>query len=147
MWFLSTPENDYQTDIVFVNKEHFKNSISEEDFNNLNYLFCIDSMENTRIFASNKRNLCLTYKYRNKFNLKKDYGYSAIDRCLKGMELVVFRRRVDSNGKKINNEYVMEKGYYEGLDILGHGYDSLNIKVNIDGELKKYIPERVYIMD
>ena len=79
--------------------------------------------------------------------MKKDYGYSAIDRCLKGMELVVFRRRVDSNGKKINNEYVMEKGYYEGLDILGHGYDSLNIKVNIDGESKKYIPERVYIMD
>ena len=46
---------------------------------------------------------------------------------------------------KKNDEFEMETGYYEGLDILGFGYDSLNIIININGELKKYTPYRVYI--
>ena len=136
---LNTPDDDYQSDIVFVDKNDFKSNIE------IDYLFCVDSLENTRCFSSNKRDLCLTNKYRSKFNLEKDYGYVDIDKSLKGIELVAFKRKVDENGEKKNDEFEMETGYYEGLDILGFGYDSLNIIININGELKKYTPYRVYI--
>ena len=140
LYVLKTPIDDYQSDIVFVDKDKFKSEIE------IDYLFCVDSLESTRCFSSNKRYLCLTNKYRNKFNLEKGYGYKDIDKCLKGVELVTFKRKVDENGKKINDEFEMERGYYEGLDVFGLGYDSLNIIINIDGELKKYAPERVYII-
>ena len=55
------------------------------------------------MFSSNKRDLRLTNKYRSKFNLEKDYGYVDIDRCLKGIELVAFKRKVDENGEKMMN--------------------------------------------
>lgn len=139
LYVLKTPIDDYQFDIVFVNKDNFKSDIE------IDYLFCVDSLENTRCFSSNKRYMCLTNKYRSKFNLEKGYGYKDIDKCLKGVELVAFKRKVDENGIKNNDEFDMERGYYEGLDIFSFGYDSLNIIINIDGESKKYSPERVYI--
>ena len=41
---LNTPYDDYQSDIVFVDKNDFKSNIE------IDYLFCVDSLENTRCF-------------------------------------------------------------------------------------------------
>ena len=71
---------DDQCDIIFKEKNRFSPSIPIEELQQLDYLFCVDSMTNSRCFASNKRDLCITKKYREKFDLKKN--------SVKGFEII-----------------------------------------------------------
>ena len=62
-----TDTNTIQDDIILSSKNRFSPSITEKELNTLDYLFCVDNLENTRCFARNKRPLCITKKYRQKF--------------------------------------------------------------------------------
>ena len=141
---MDSKKDDYQCDIILFDKYCFMPSLSKYILDKLDYLFCVDSCENSKIFASNKRNLCLTNKYRLKYKLEKGYNYNDIRVVLKNQDVVVIRRKVE-NGLKIDNNYVIDEGKFVDIETFGYGYDNLNILVNINGCIKQYAPHRVYI--
>lgn len=145
---------DDQCDITFKDKYRFSPSIPMEELQQLDYLFCVDSMKNSRCMASNKRDLCITKKYREKFDFKKNYSYSDIDSKLKGIELIAICRKIDehgnkftinNNGEHVDNDYMMIKGFYEKMHIRYYGYDGINIILNIGDSSKEFTCDRVFI--
>tara|TARA_Y100000589_G_C26985209_1_gene560287 strand:- start:188 stop:640 length:453 start_codon:yes stop_codon:yes gene_type:complete len=141
--YLQTSDDDYQNDIVFGLKNRFEPSLSKEELNNIDQLFCIDSMANSRVFASNRREIRLTYKYRQMFNLEK--GYTVKDICdnLQGIELAFIRRRV-VDGVKIDNDFVIDKGIFKDIQGVGMGWDYTNIILDINGNEIMASPQRIF---
>ena len=143
---LKTPDDDYQKDIIFKDKNRFESSIKREELDKLDYLFCVDSIHNTRVLCANKRRICLTYKYRNKFKLLKNYKLKTIEKSLKNIELSCIKRKLDYNGNKIDNSYEIERGIFQGFSrYVNLGYDLTNVIVNVKGKNKEYSCCRVFI--
>ena len=143
---LKTPDNDYQSDIIFSEKNRFEPSLSKEELDNIDYLFCVDNLQNSRVFASNRRELRLTYQYRQMFNLNPEYTLEDIFNCLKDVEVAFIRRRV-VDGVKINDDYVIDKGIVK--DIVGGiaGWDCTNIILDVNGNETQVSPQRVYYIN
>ena len=96
------------------------NGISSED--NLFPLFCVDSMENTRIFASHMRPPKLT-------NKGMKFLHISDSTELINKEIFIIRRKIDSSGNKINNDYRYVKGIVTGINLdLVYRFSSLTIE-------------------
>ena len=109
----------------------------------IDILFCVDNLENSRCFASNRRPIRLTYKYRQMFNLQKGYTLQDIYDNLLGVELAFIRRKV-VNGQKIDDDYVIDKGIFK--EIMGGivGFDCTNIVLDVDGNEVLISPSRIF---
>ena len=140
---LKTPDDDYQSDVIFIEKNVFEPSISTDELDNIDYLFCVDDLNNSRTFASNKREIRLTYKYRQMFNLKIGYTLEDIFNNLNGVELVFIRRRV-VDGIKIDNDYVIDKGIVKDIQGAFAGWDITNIILDVNGSEVLVSPQRLY---
>tara|TARA_B100001142_G_C13887557_1_gene482548 strand:+ start:153 stop:596 length:444 start_codon:yes stop_codon:yes gene_type:complete len=140
---LKTPDDDYQSDIIFCEKYGYEPSLTKKELDNIDYLFCVDNLINSRTFASNKREIRLTYKYRQMFNLKIGYTLEDIFNNLNGVELVFIRRRV-VDGIKIDNDYVIDKGIFKDIQGVFAGWDSTNIILDVNGSETKVGPHRVF---
>lgn len=135
-------DDDYQSDIIFCEKNEYEPSLTKEELDNIDYLFCIDSLDNSRVFASNKREIRLTYKYRQMFKLNNGYKVKDIFNCLKDIELAFIRRRV-VDGIKIDNDFVIDKGIFKDIQG-GCTWDYTNIILYVDGNETKVSPHRVF---
>tara|TARA_Y100000741_G_scaffold351594_1_gene322818 strand:- start:885 stop:1343 length:459 start_codon:yes stop_codon:yes gene_type:complete len=140
---LKTIDDDYQSDIIFCEKTAYEPSLSKEELDNIDYLFCIDNLQNSRVFASNKREIRLTYKYRQMFNLNSGYTLEDIFNCLKDIELAFIRRRV-VDGIKIDNDFVIDKGIFKDIQGGTAGWDYTNIILDVNGNETKVSPHRVF---
>lgn len=82
------------------------------DKDRLEPLFCVDSMEITRIMASNMRPPLLT-------NIaKKQLKIDKVEDLI-GKEIYIIRRKLDSNGNKIDNVFRYVSGIVKKQDIVG----------------------------
>lgn len=140
---LKTPDDDYQSDIIFCEKYEYESSLTKKELDNIDYLFCVDDLNNSRTFASNKREVRLTYKYRQMFNLNDGYTVEDILNCLKNIELAFIRRRV-VDGIKIDNDYVIDKGIVKDIQGVFAGWDCTNIILDVNGSETKVGPHRVF---
>ena len=140
---LSNFEEDYQVDIIIKSKSRFIPMLSEKQIENLENVFCVDSLENTKIFTLYKRELRLTKNLRDLFDLKKGYSRQDIEKNLKEKEVLIVRRDT-INGIKQDNKYVIDKGIIK--DIYGGlSYDSYNINVKINDKNELVSPDRIFI--
>lgn len=140
---LQTVDDDYQNDIIFIEKSRFEPSLNKKDLENIDYLFCVDSLNNSRIFSSNKREIRLTYKYRQMFKLDAGYTLRDIFNILLGTELVFIRRRV-VDGIKIDDNYVIDKGIFKDIQGGTVGWDVTNIILDVGGVETHVCPDRIF---
>ena len=136
-------EEDYQEDIIIKSKSRFIPMLGEKQIENLENVFCVDSLENTKIFTIYKRELRLTKNLRDLFDLKKGYTLKDIEKNLKEKDILVIRRDT-INGVKQVDKYVIDKGVIK--DIYGGlSYDNYNINVKINYKNELVSPDRIFI--
>jgi len=136
-------EEDYQEDIIIKSKSRFIPMLGEKQIENLENVFCVDSLENTKIFTIYKRELRLTKNLRDLFDLKKGYTLKDIEKNLKEKDILVIRRDT-INGVKQDDKYVIDKGVIK--DIYGGlSYDNYNINVKINYKNELVSPDRIFI--
>ena len=145
--------NDYQDDIIVKSIDRFYPMLSRDKIDTLDYLFCVDSMNNSKIFAQGTRYIRITKKYRDKFNLKKGYTVKDINEVLNGVNVLIVKRNI-INGIKQDDKYIIVEGIFSEIvsnlsDItlknsnLMYQYVNINVKINNKTELIS--PDRVFI--
>lgn len=136
-------KDPYQADIIIKSKNRFLPMLTNKQIENLENVFCVDSLENTKIFTIYKRDLRITKKLRDLFDLKEGYTRHDIEKNLKEMEVLVVRRDT-INGIKQDDKYVIDKGIIK--DIYGGlSYDNYNINVKINNKNELVSPDRIFI--
>tara|TARA_Y100000385_G_scaffold269736_1_gene308058 strand:- start:6296 stop:6802 length:507 start_codon:yes stop_codon:yes gene_type:complete len=144
---------DYQDDIIVKSIERFYPMLSRDKIDTLDYLFCVDSINNTKIFAQGTRYIRITKKYRDKFNLKKGYIVEDINKVLNGVNVLIVKRDI-INGIKQDDKYIIAEGKFSEIvsnlsDItlknsnLMYQYVNINVKINNKNEIIS--PDRVFI--
>lgn len=128
--FLNNDNNDYQDDIVLTNPQRFHPKLPQEEIDKLDEIFCVDSLENTRCFSINAREIRVVKKYRDLFNLKEGYTTNDIIETFKDQKMIVVRRK-KINGIKQDNIYVAEEGLFVSIED-NRRYDCTNIIININ---------------
>lgn len=139
-------KNTYQADIIIKPKNRFfpmLNNKQIENLENLENVFCVDSLENTKIFTIYRRDLRITKNLRDLFGLKEGYTSQDIEKNLKEKEVFVVRRDT-INGIKQDDKYVIDKGIIK--DIYGGlSYDNYNINIKINNKNELVSPDRIFI--
>ena len=116
--------------------------LSDKKLEKLQNVFCVDSLENTKIFTTYKRDLRLTKNLRDLFNLREGYVRDDIEKNLKEKNILVIKRDT-INGIKQNDIYIIEPGIIK--DIFGGGsYDNYNINVKINNKNELISPDRIF---
>jgi len=135
-------KEDYQHDIIIKSKNRFFPMLSDKKLEKLQNVFCVDSLENTKIFTTYKRDLRLTKNLRDLFNLREGYVRDDIEKNLKEKNILVIKRDT-INGIKQNDIYIIEPGIIK--DIFGGGsYDNYNINVKINNKNELISPDRIF---
>ena len=135
-------DNDYQEDIVLTIPQYFYPKLPQDEIDKLDEIFCVDSLENTRCFSINAREIRVVKKYRELFNLKEDYTINDIIKAFKDQKMVVVRRK-KINGIKQNDILVAEEGLFVSIEDNGR-YDWTNIIININNINEEISPNRVF---
>ena len=136
-------KDTYQADIIIKPKNRFFPMLTDKQIENLENVFCVDSLENTKIFTIYKRDLRITKKLRDLFDLKEGYSRHEIEKNLKEKEVLVVRRDT-INGIKQDDKYVIDNGIIK--DIYGGlTYDNYNINVKINNKNELVSPDRIFI--
>ena len=124
-------DQDYQSDIELSIPERFYPKLSKAEIETLETPFCVDNMQNTHIFSSNKRPIRVNKKYRDLYGLKQGYTLNDIIEVFKGQIMYVVRRDVDKNGNKIDDKYVIVEGIVENIEpMISDDYDCTNLIMN-----------------
>lgn len=134
--------DDYQEDIVLTIPQYFYPKLPQDEIDKLDEIFCVDSLENTRCFSINAREIRVVKKYRELFNLKEDYTINDIIKAFKDQKMVVVRRK-KINGIKQNDILVAEEGLFVSIEDNGR-YDWTNIIININNINEEISPNRVF---
>lgn len=135
-------DNDYQEDIVLTVPQYFYPKLPQVEIDKLDEIFCVDSLENTKCFSINAREIRVVKKYRELFNLKQDYTIDDIIKAFKDQKMVVVRRK-KINGIKQNDILVAEEGLFVSIEDKGR-YDWTNIIININNINEEISPSRVF---
>ena len=105
---------------------------------NLFPLFCVESLETTRILSSHMRPPILTQI------AKKELNIDNID-DLVGKKVYIIRRKVDENGIKIDNDYKYVNGIIQQMNILAGGYYFSSSTILNDNNVENICLNRLFI--
>jgi len=121
---MDSPSNTF----IIYKTDEYRNKLSENDFNKIKTMFCIQGLTKTKIICSHMRPLCLTKEFAKSINT----GQDITDKNLIGIKVGIVRRPKDENGNKIDGKLIVQEGVIEGV----YNYNSnKHTSIKIKGEL------------
>jgi len=137
--------DEYQSDIHLCIPERFYPKLTKEEIETIETPFCVDNMLNTKTFSSHKRPIRIIKKYREKFNLKKEYTLSDIIDVFKNKKVYTVRRDIDEYGNKVDDKYVIiEATVVNIIPMICDEYDYTNLMLDFGDKEELVSINRVF---
>ena len=111
---------------------------------NLEYLFCVGNLNNTRIITSYMRPLRVTNYIRNKYHISENCDEKELNDKLINIKVGIIRRK-KIRGVKINGDYYIDLGTLKSINNINcYKFSTINVLTK-DG-LEKIKASRVYYL-
>tara|TARA_Y100000389_G_C17382824_1_gene475319 strand:- start:760 stop:1179 length:420 start_codon:yes stop_codon:yes gene_type:complete len=111
-----------------MHPELYKDKLTPEEYKRLKPLFCVQSMEETGVFSSHMRPLCLILHEAEKLNMTQNLNEDNITN-LYGLKVGFLRRPLDKCGNKIDTKLIIEEGVIEKIEYY-ETFNYTNIHIN-----------------